>query len=656
MRTLQQPFIEQALGGVREVGKDMTDIINEIHGMIDEPALSLTRMKGKLLMTTASLGGPVWDLMQLRFKDRSFVLQHGDDTLVGISQPPWLPGIWLPPWLPPDFPPPPPPPDPPPPTGIGGIRNQPYPIPWEYPKDTPLVPQQARAMMQNPAKSEPAWDNPPFIWYKLRCTPPSIDWLQPFDTPVGTMRFFDLEKLFAATWTDPDGNVYNPDLWLHVSMWDLVRITWTAPWLRIFGYGPDVWGELRSGQVMPLGFWGYSPLGLTNMHFFALFDHAPVKGEVLTDHVNFDVVTPYGELKRNPDNAPIQTQLTATLRIAYPDIDFGGSWDFDNIIMDDPTNVTILASIKNSGDPGSVLHWLSSFGGGAPIQSKLSASIDHGALNRGDSSPVSLTLAQSGVGLIAGMPYAASILVTDSVLTDLPPRTRTISVDVIGGPDVTLTGPLTTYEGVVGDTQTETLNALIRNTGYNPSILRWGRTLTLDAALTGKVTATPATGTLNFNDTQVLPVVLDHTGVTAGTHMGTLEVSDSLIPSRTASLPISVLVRDWPSGFPASIACNYYVPGNIPIVCSQAATVGNYNSAYATPHFRRVGGKWQVWSAFLLTPSSAGWIDCPMGWVPAPGAHAGHWSAKAWIVFYSYSFGHNITIVVTQDGSCPLGV
>ena len=53
MRTLQQPFIEQALGGVREVGKDMTDIINEIHGMIDEPALSLTRMKGKLLMTPA---------------------------------------------------------------------------------------------------------------------------------------------------------------------------------------------------------------------------------------------------------------------------------------------------------------------------------------------------------------------------------------------------------------------------------------------------------------------------------------------------------------------------------------------------------------------------------------------------------------------------
>ena len=426
MRTLQQPFIEQALGGVREVGKDMTDIINEIHGMIDEPALSLTRMKGKLLMTTASLGGPVWDLMQLRFKDRSFVLQHGDDTLVGISQPPWLPGIWLPPWLPPDFPPP--PPDPPPPTGIGGIRNQPYPIPWEYPKDTPLVPQQARAMMQNPAKSEPAWDNPPFIWYKLRCTPPSIDWLQPFDTPVGTMRFFDLEKLFAATWTDPDGNVYNPDLWLHVSMWDLVRITWTAPWLRIFGYGPDVWGELRSGQVMPLGFWGYSPLGLTNMHFFALFeDPGPGMSGSYSDLVAFQVLDAYGRIRQNPDSSVIRATLQVNLVVAWPDIGLSGTLNFI-FVEGDAQILTAPIIVSNTGDGQSQLAWGSNITLPTPLAGKVTVDKDHGYLSGGNSDNVVLSLVESGVP--AGM-HMGIYTVSDQVLPMIGPESIPLQVNCL---------------------------------------------------------------------------------------------------------------------------------------------------------------------------------------------------------------------------------
>jgi hypothetical protein len=80
-RTREKPAILQDLRGIREVGEDFIDRIDEVHGLFNEPATSLQRIPGKLLATTGLAGGPIWSLHQLRFQDTVLMLTHDGPNL-----------------------------------------------------------------------------------------------------------------------------------------------------------------------------------------------------------------------------------------------------------------------------------------------------------------------------------------------------------------------------------------------------------------------------------------------------------------------------------------------------------------------------------------------------------------------------------------------
>lgn len=101
MRTLENVEVTRALTGIREVGEDFADRIDEIHGLYDDPVTSLSRVPGKLLMSSGIAAGPIWSLHQLRFSDTIMMLsQEGPNLIVGTDPPP-LSGRWYPP---PDYP------------------------------------------------------------------------------------------------------------------------------------------------------------------------------------------------------------------------------------------------------------------------------------------------------------------------------------------------------------------------------------------------------------------------------------------------------------------------------------------------------------------------------------------------------------------------
>ena len=70
-RTQENTDITQHFTGIQEVGAEFGSRIDEIHGMYDKSMTSLTRIPGKLLMTTGIADGPIWSLHQLKFQDGS---------------------------------------------------------------------------------------------------------------------------------------------------------------------------------------------------------------------------------------------------------------------------------------------------------------------------------------------------------------------------------------------------------------------------------------------------------------------------------------------------------------------------------------------------------------------------------------------------------
>ena len=80
MRSRDETLQQGVLGGVRQVGDDINDRIDEIHGMFDPRAGSLHRMPGKLL-TSSSTTSTVWNINQLRFRDANTIVERIDGTL-----------------------------------------------------------------------------------------------------------------------------------------------------------------------------------------------------------------------------------------------------------------------------------------------------------------------------------------------------------------------------------------------------------------------------------------------------------------------------------------------------------------------------------------------------------------------------------------------
>jgi hypothetical protein len=106
--------------------------------------------------------------------------------------------------------------------------------------------------------------------------------------------------------------------------------------------------------------------------------------------------------------------------------------------------------------------------------------------------------------------------------------------------EIELTGSLSFDDVFEGSTGTQDLVANIKNSGDNPSTLNWSGNLTLDAGLTGKVSADSLSGMLSYNDDHDVTVTLARSGIIAGSYSGILSVSDPHLESKT--LPISLKV------------------------------------------------------------------------------------------------------------------
>ena len=95
-RTEEQANILKALDGIHQVGEEFDKTIDEIHGMYDSPARSLSRIPGKKLTTTGTGLDPIWSLHTLRFRDGVTILQREGANLRAWSSPPPVQGVRFP--------------------------------------------------------------------------------------------------------------------------------------------------------------------------------------------------------------------------------------------------------------------------------------------------------------------------------------------------------------------------------------------------------------------------------------------------------------------------------------------------------------------------------------------------------------------------------
>jgi hypothetical protein len=109
-------------------------------------------------------------------------------------------------------------------------------------------------------------------------------------------------------------------------------------------------------------------------------------------------------------------------------------------------------------------------------------------------------------------------------------------------PIISLTGTLS-FVTTVGATLPQTANMIVKNVGDTLSTLNWGRAISTDAGISGKISTSMASGALAFNAQDSVVVSSDPTGVSAGTYAGSVTVNDTVIGGVTpVVLPISVLV------------------------------------------------------------------------------------------------------------------
>jgi hypothetical protein len=120
--------ILRSLGGIKDIGGELDNRIEEIHGMFDGSAASLKRIPGKLQNSTAT-SRIVLSIAQLRFRDRDAIVERNSSGLIADVGVPPVPGYVFPPFPDPsDTPSDPPPPYPPTPPG-------PDPFPPDWPED-----------------------------------------------------------------------------------------------------------------------------------------------------------------------------------------------------------------------------------------------------------------------------------------------------------------------------------------------------------------------------------------------------------------------------------------------------------------------------------------------------------------------------------------
>ena len=290
MRTEEELELYHVFGGVKEVGKGES-LVDEIHGCTDNPATILKRIPGKLLCCSGSLGGPVWTLTGLRFRDRGGVFRQSGGIITVSPDPNPIPaGFVFPNFVPPDE-------ILDPPGGGGGWGFPPLPVGWQpdnWPKSTPIpfgyqMPQQPKGPQGNVGGAPPVMQ---------LFAAPSLQFNSPPDMSQITRKSMEV-------WTN--------DLGLKGDVLTWVRVNFTAPWLVVV---TDDHNITPSGTRLYNGdtFSGKMWTGI-HMPFEIGFDSTGMGVFAGTATITFTVVDQWGNMVKNPNGGIVTAAITVTLNV-----------------------------------------------------------------------------------------------------------------------------------------------------------------------------------------------------------------------------------------------------------------------------------------------------------------------------------------------------
>lgn len=248
--------------------------------------------------------------------------------------------------------------------------------------------------------------------------------------------------------------------------------------------------------------------------------------------------------------------------------------------------------------------------------------------------------------------------------------TATLTVTITktsGVPAISLTGT-PAFTAIEGDTACDpgSYNVTVRNIGTDPSVLVWSPSLIyVSSELTGRITmAAGVPAQLNHDETALITLSVNPTGLAAGTYTALLRVDETLIGGVTpVFLTITVTIQSFASDYPATMYVKYSTSGGSTYeytLDTKDAVNRKWTNATG-PALRRYNNSWQVYDFFALaldwhTCSLAklthDYIDPTWGW-----NHNGHLCPVAPLPTHPNhpSFpGQTMTFTAKQDKMCPL--
>ena len=364
MRTEEELEMYRVFGGVHEVGKEES-LVDEIHGMTDNPATILKRIPGKLLSCTGSLGGPVWTLTGLRFRDGQGIFRH-DGTTIRVTQGSGkiAPGLVF------DMPPVPDPiipPDPPGSTGTGkgNVSNFPPSEWWWQPETWPkwFVPpvgwsQTQKVKYPGLGPVQPVWS---YLSFDLPTTIPWNTWIS-----VSTFSDYctSIGEAVPPAVTLPDyggaAGTWNHEFWLQnngaqsypVHLSTDFGVTWTdVPGLGVFltyalfpawPFVSPLVSDNGRVMVLPNTFKTLTVPPWTEVGVYLSLDSGSTWSFILAD-IDDSTTGAYISTTGN-----VLGVLTGSYRLVLSK-DFGSTWT-PYVPRGNVNNDTILAACSDSGD------------------------------------------------------------------------------------------------------------------------------------------------------------------------------------------------------------------------------------------------------------------------------------------------------------------
>lgn len=305
-RTKENTLTLDLLGGIRQVGEYPDQVIDEIHGLYDDPVRSLSRIPGKKLATTGIADGPIWSLHQLRFRDRSIFMYKGDFDFFLSDEVTRIPGIRF--TLP----------DAPSYQGPDNINydnpKYPYPPPYTLLFDWPFP-----WPLNSPS---------PFVSFDRINRSGTNDLVQPVNSVENLAINFssDLIEFTSLSSSRIALDIQKSESDVRV-IGDKIGLSWESDWLRVWyapvgAFSPPEYGLNKDNAAVPLGIWGGFSVAPVNLVISTsvLQGEASLPVGTYTDTITATALNEYGRLIQNPDGSFITDSMTVTLEVLPPEL------------------------------------------------------------------------------------------------------------------------------------------------------------------------------------------------------------------------------------------------------------------------------------------------------------------------------------------------